>query len=125
MKPVRLVVVDDHALFRSGLISLLGEMSEFLVVGEAGNGREALDVVRRTKPDVVLLDVNMPIMGGVETVQVLKKTETCRILMLTISKSDEDLLHQILTHRKKNLKKRNNNTGGPIIGVKFFRTCCC
>jgi DNA-binding NarL/FixJ family response regulator len=95
MKPVRLVVVDDHALFRSGLISLLGEMSEFLVVGEAGNGREALDVVRRTKPDVVLLDVNMPIMGGVETVQALKKTESCRILMLTISKSDEDLFGAI------------------------------
>lgn len=95
MTPIRLVVVDDHALFRSGLVSLLGEMPEFQVVGEAGNGRDALEVVRQKKPDIVLLDVNMPVMGGVETVQVLKKSEACRILMLTISKSETDLLGAI------------------------------
>lgn len=92
---IRIVVVDDHALFRSGLISLLGDMGEFQVVGEAANGREALDVVRQTKPDIVLMDVNMPIMGGVETVRALKGHESCRIIMLTISKSDEDLLSAI------------------------------
>jgi DNA-binding NarL/FixJ family response regulator len=95
MKPIRLVVVDDHALFRSGLISLLGEMKEFQVVGEAGNGREALEVIAHTKPDVVLLDVNMPELGGVETVRSLRKTEKCSILMLTISKSEEDLFGAI------------------------------
>jgi DNA-binding NarL/FixJ family response regulator len=95
MMPVRLVVVDDHALFRAGLISLLNEMAEFQVVGEAGNGREALDVVHRTRPDVVLLDVNMPGMGGVETVEMLRKTENCKIIMLTISKSEEDLFGAI------------------------------
>ncbi|MCX8063389.1 MAG: response regulator transcription factor [Anaerolineales bacterium] len=92
---IRIVVVDDHALFRSGLISLLGDMGEFQVVGEAANGREALDVVRQTKPDIVLMDVNMPVMGGVETVRALKGHESCRIIMLTISKSDEDLLNAI------------------------------
>ncbi len=92
---IRIVVVDDHALFRSGLISLLGDMGEFQVVGEAANGREALDVVRQKKPDVVLMDVNMPVMGGVETVRALKGHEPCRIIMLTISKSDEDLLNAI------------------------------
>ncbi len=95
MMPVRLVVVDDHALFRAGLISLLNEMAEFQVVGEAGNGRDALDVVHRTRPDVVLLDVNMPVMGGVETVEMLRKTENCKIIMLTISKSEEDLFGAI------------------------------
>lgn len=92
---IRIVVVDDHALFRSGLISLLGDMGEFQVVGEAANGREALDVVRQTKPDIVLMDVNMPVMGGVETVRALKGHESCRIIMLTISKSDDDLLSAI------------------------------
>jgi DNA-binding NarL/FixJ family response regulator len=92
MKPIRLVVVDDHALFRSGLISLLNGEADFQVVGEAGNGQEALDVVLRLKPDIVLLDVNMPVMGGVETVKALKDTLDVRILMLTISKNDEDLL---------------------------------
>ena len=96
MNRVRLVVVDDHALFRAGLISLLSELPEFQVLGEAGEGEAALEVIRRTQPDVVLLDVNMPGMGGVETVQALRKSEqTCRILMLTISKNEEDLFGAI------------------------------
>lgn len=92
---IRIVVVDDHALFRSGLISLLNDMGEYQVVGEAANGREALDVVRQTKPDIILMDVNMPVMGGVETVRALKGYESSRIIMLTISKSDDDLLNAI------------------------------
>ena len=59
--------------FAPGLISLLNGTPEFQVVGEAGNGQEALDVVRRLSPDVILLDVNMPIMGGVETVTELRQ----------------------------------------------------
>jgi DNA-binding NarL/FixJ family response regulator len=96
MKPIRLLVVDDHALFRSGLISLLKGMPEFEVVGEAGNGREALDIASQLLPDVVLLDVNMPVMDGVETVRLMKESLPCRILMLTISKNDEDLFGSIL-----------------------------
>jgi DNA-binding NarL/FixJ family response regulator len=96
IKPIRLVVVDDHALFRAGLISLLGAMEEFDVIGEAGDGKSALDVIRTQKPDVVLLDVNMPEMGGVETVKAIRShNEVCRVLMLTISKSDEDLFGAI------------------------------
>jgi len=95
VKPISLVIVDDHALFRSGLVSLLLSMPQFKIIGEASNGREALDVVANTKPDVVLLDVNMPIMDGVETVRVLRKRERCRILMLTVSKHDEDLFGAI------------------------------
>jgi DNA-binding NarL/FixJ family response regulator len=95
MKHVRLVVVDDHALFRAGLVNLLDQMPDLKVVGEAGDGREALEEVQRTRPDVVLLDVNMPVMGGVETVEALKPNEDLRILMLTISKHDEDLFGAI------------------------------
>ncbi len=94
--PLRLVVVDDHALFRRGLISLLAEMPEIEVVGEAEDGLEALDVIQKTNPDVVLLDLNMPRMDGIETVRVLQqKGELCRILMLTISQEDDDLLAAI------------------------------
>lgn len=95
MKIIRLVIVDDHALFRSGLVSLVQGIQGFEVVGEAGNGREALEVVDRCKPDVVLLDVNMPIMGGVETVRALRQRHDYRILMLTISKNEEDLFGAI------------------------------
>jgi DNA-binding NarL/FixJ family response regulator len=92
---IRLVVVDDHALFRAGLISLLSEMPEFQIVGEANNGASALEVIRRVQPDVILLDVNMPVMGGVETVRALQKESAPKILMLTISKSEEDLFGAI------------------------------
>lgn len=95
MNTIRVVVVDDHALFRAGLVNLLHQMSELEIVGEAGDGEEALAIVQKTKPDVVLLDVNMPVMDGVETVQALKKSEDCQILMLTISKHDKDLFGAI------------------------------
>lgn len=88
-------MVDDHALFRAGLVSLLTTIPEFKIVGEAGDGREALSVVEMTKPDVILLDVNMPVMGGVEMVEALHEKQQPRILMLTISKHDEDLFGAI------------------------------
>lgn len=98
MSQVRLVVVDDHALFRAGLISLLSEMPEYQVVGEAGDGRSALEVIARTHPDVILLDVNMPGMSGVSVVKALRSLpagDSYRIMMLTISKNDEDLFGAI------------------------------
>ncbi len=95
MQRVRLVVVDDHALFRAGLISLLSQMPEFEVVGEAGDAREAIEVVGRAVPDVVLLDINMPGISGIEAVDEIKKVGSARVLMLTISKQDEDLFGAI------------------------------
>lgn len=96
MKPVRVLVVDDHALFRRGLVSLLSEMPDIDVVGEAEDGRRGLAAALEIKPDVVLLDVNMPVMGGVEMVRSLRRQDySGRILMLTISKQDEDLLGAI------------------------------
>ena len=100
MKPIRLVVVDDNALFRAGLIGLLGEMGDFDVVGEAADGRQAVEVIQQVQPDVVLLDVNMPIMNGIDTVRSLKRVEgseisKVRILMLTISRHEEDLFDAI------------------------------
>jgi DNA-binding NarL/FixJ family response regulator len=95
MNKIRLVVIDDHALFRAGLISLLSEMPEFQIIGEAGDGITALELIKKVKPDVVLLDVNMPGMSGVETVRALDKSEAPKVLMLTISRNDEDLFGAI------------------------------
>lgn len=95
MKRVRILVVDDHALFRAGLISLLGEMPELQVVGEADCGEVAIKLAASLKPDLILLDVHMPGMGGVRTVKALKQSEDCRVLMLTISKNDADLFGAI------------------------------
>lgn len=97
MNKLRIVVVDDHSLFRRGLISLLAEMPEFEVVGEATNGQEALPLVSRTKPDIVLMDINMPVMDGVEALKQIRHTAPDqRVLMLTISQDDNDLLGAIV-----------------------------
>jgi DNA-binding NarL/FixJ family response regulator len=95
MKTVRLVVVDDHALFRAGLVGLLEDMPDFQVVGEASNGEEAIKVVTQTQPDVVLMDINMPVMSGVQAVENLMRTGSPRILMLTISRQEDDLFGAI------------------------------
>jgi DNA-binding NarL/FixJ family response regulator len=93
---IRLLVVDDHALFRAGLVSLLGEMPGYQVVGEAQDGKSAVEAALRLRPDVILLDVNMPGMSGVEAVAAIRKTTLkSRILMLTISKNEEDLFGAI------------------------------
>jgi DNA-binding NarL/FixJ family response regulator len=93
---IRIVVVDDHALFRRGLVGLLGEMDRFQVVGEAADGEEALDIIKAQKPDIILLDVNMPKVGGIETVITLRKQRIeIPVLMLTISKYEDDLIGAI------------------------------
>jgi len=93
---IRLVVVDDHALFRRGLVSLLKDMLEFEILGEAEDGLQALELVQRVHPDVILMDVNMPRMDGIQVVQALRSRRMdVRILMLTISMEDDDLLGAI------------------------------
>jgi DNA-binding NarL/FixJ family response regulator len=79
--PVRILIVDDNAIVRRGLASLLAENPTFEIVGEAGDGREAIDVAERTSPDVVLLDVRMPVLDGVEAAERL--SERCQVLMLS------------------------------------------
>lgn len=94
--PLRLVVVDDHALFRRGLIGLLEEMPGFQVVGQAGDGEQALPVIEQSRPDVVLLDLNMPRKDGIATLrEVREKRLPVRVLMLTISQDDADLMDAI------------------------------
>jgi DNA-binding NarL/FixJ family response regulator len=95
-KHVRIVVVDDHSLFRRGLVSLLGEIPEFEVVGEAGDGKDALKVIQDKEPDIVLLDVNMPGFDGIDTVEALRnRKQKVKIMMLTISQQEEDLFGAI------------------------------
>ncbi|MEA4908681.1 MAG: response regulator transcription factor [Anaerolineaceae bacterium] len=92
-QPVRVVVVDDHILFRRGLVGLLADMGDFEVVGEANDGEEAERLIKILLPDVVLMDINMPKMTGIEVDKAIRKARIpVRILMLTISKNDADLI---------------------------------
>lgn len=95
---IKLMVVDDHALFRRGLIGLLEEMPEFIVIGEATNGREALNLLEKQRPDLLLLDINMPVMDGLQTLAALRRQyPDQKVLMLTISQSDDDLISAIVS----------------------------
>jgi len=90
---INIVLVDDHALFRKGLGQLISSDPAFKVVGEAGSGLEAMQVVARTMPDLVLLDLNMKGMDGIETLAQLKAANPqCRCVMLTVSDNEDDLL---------------------------------
>jgi DNA-binding NarL/FixJ family response regulator len=94
---VRVLIVDDHDLFRSGLRNLLEEQGVH-VVGEASAGQEALDIVRELAPDVVVMDLNMPGMGGVEATRHISTiAPLTRVLMLTISDQDNDVIDAILS----------------------------
>jgi DNA-binding NarL/FixJ family response regulator len=90
------LIVDNHTLFRQGLVSLLQSEPGFEVTGEAGSGEEALKLVPKIQPDVVLMDVKMPGIGGVEATRRLGETmPQTRILMLTVSEEEESLFAAI------------------------------
>lgn len=87
---IRVVLVDDQALFRAGIRMLVASQADLEVVGEASDGREAIDVVRATRPDVVLMDIRMPVMDGLTaTAELLADPDPPRIVMLTTFDLDE------------------------------------
>ncbi len=91
-EPIRVVVVDDQELFRRGLTMLLNVESDIEVVGEAGDGVAAADLVASAVPDVVLMDVRMPKQSGIEACQSIKDAApNARIIMLTVSDEEADL----------------------------------
>ena len=90
---IRILLVDDHAMLRSGLRALLEAEPGFVVVGEAGTGEEAVMKVPQTCPDVVVMDLSMPGMGGLEAVrQIAALGTTARVLVLTMHGEEEHLL---------------------------------
>ena len=93
---IRVVIADDHALFRRGLHIVLADEDDIEVVGEASNGAEALELCAQLAPDVVLMDVRMPGTGGIEAAKSLRDvTPGAKIVMLTISDEEEDLYEAI------------------------------
>ncbi|MDN5331816.1 MAG: two-component system, NarL family, response regulator DegU [Tepidanaerobacteraceae bacterium] len=93
MAKISVVLADDHALVRKGLKKLLEMESDIEVVGEASNGLEAVEEVRTKNPDVVLMDINMPKLNGVEAIRLLKKEKSrAKIIVLTIYDDREYLL---------------------------------
>ncbi len=95
-EPIRVLVVDDHALFRRGLEMVLGHEPDIEVIGEAGDGTEAVELASALLPDIVLMDVRMPRRSGIEACTAIKEVvPSAKIVMLTISDDEADLYDAI------------------------------
>jgi DNA-binding NarL/FixJ family response regulator len=106
MKPLRILLVDDHILFRKGMASLISGRSDLTVVGEADDGVEAVRIAHETLPDVMLMDVHMPNQDGLETLNIIREElPDTHVIMLTISDDDTDLFTAIKNGAKGYLLK--------------------
>jgi len=93
---IKIVIVDDHILFREGLAALIRQEADIQVIDLVGTVQEALDAVHKLKPDIVLMDFNLPDGTGAEATQkILQDTPDCKIVFMTMSERDEDLLAAI------------------------------
>ena len=96
LRKVRILVTDDHTLFRRGLVSLLNEVADFSVIGEATSGPQAVQMAQQTQPDILLMDVHMPGGDGVDAVkQMHELLPKVPVIMLTVSENDADLFGAI------------------------------
>lgn len=96
MEPVQILIVDNHSLFRQGIVSLLADRPNLKVVGQAKNGIEAIMLARQLKPDIILMDVHMPDCDGLEATKTIKQEMPhIHIVMLTATEEDEILFKAI------------------------------
>ena len=92
LSKIRILIADDHLVVREGLVAILNRQSDMTVVGEAGNGREALEQWRNHRPDVTLMDLRMPEMSGVEAIIAIREEDDkASVIILTTYDSDEDV----------------------------------
>lgn len=93
---IRVLIADDHAVLRHGLRLILNEPTDLSVIGEASNGEEAVALAMELQPDVVLMDVEMPHLGGIEAARRIRAVSpNIQVLMLTISSKDKDLIEAV------------------------------
>jgi len=89
---IRILLVDDHPLLRDGLRASIGAEADMQVVGEASNGQEALDLFREHRPDITLMDLKMPVMGGVQAIQAIRgQFASAKVIVLSTYEGDEDI----------------------------------
>lgn len=104
--PIRVMLVDDHPAFRKGMAALLESEPDLHVVAEAGDGRQATELFRQAPPDIVLMDLRLPGMGGVEAIIAIRKEfPHARVIVLTTFDTDEDIYRAIQSGAKSFLLK--------------------
>src|SRR6201998_1891574 len=105
-EPIRILVVDDHAIVRKGLVALLNTIDGLAVVAEASDGEEAIDAHRLHKPDVTLMDLRLPKIGGADAItRIRQEHPTARIIVLTTFDGDEDIFRALQAGAKGYLLK--------------------
>jgi DNA-binding NarL/FixJ family response regulator len=103
---IRILIADDHSVVREGLVSLVKRKSDMVVVAEAGNGREAVELWKAHRPDVTLLDLRMPELDGVGAIEEIRELdENAQIVVLTTYDGDEDIYRAIKAGAKAYLLK--------------------
>jgi len=96
MKPLRVLLADDHVLVRAGIHSLLNQLDGIDVVGEASNGREALELVEMHRPGVVLMDIDMPELNGLDaTARIVSRFPSVRVIILSVHGTEEHVLQAL------------------------------
>jgi DNA-binding NarL/FixJ family response regulator len=93
---VRILLADDHVVVRSGLRTFLEARSDFSICGEASNGREAVDLAVRRKPDVAVLDLSLPVINGVEATRQIRKNAPATEILIFTARANEDLVREAL-----------------------------
>lgn len=105
-EPIRILVVDDHHVVRQGLVALLNIMPEIKVVGEAGDGLQAIELYRSLRPDITLMDLQLPKLTGVEAIQKIRENDpNARFVVLTTFDGDEDIFRALQAGAKAYLLK--------------------
>jgi DNA-binding NarL/FixJ family response regulator len=106
MSKIQIILADDHALFREGLRSLLEDQDDIEVIGEAADGLQVEKMIQTLKPDVILMDINMPVIDGVEATRtVLRYDESISIIILTMHRQDEYVFEALKAGAKAYLLK--------------------
>ncbi|SFW63959.1 response regulator transcription factor [Cellulophaga fucicola] len=116
---ISIVLADDHSLVRDGIRSLLEEEKDLVVVAEASNGQEAIDIVEEKKPDLLIIDIRMPVMNGIEAVEILNTKGTAtKTIILSMHDSEEYILKSVKAGANGYLLKDT----GKVEFIKAIRT---
>lgn len=116
--PIRVLIADDHNLVRGGIVSLLDNVADIYVIGEAGNGQELVEKYFEIHPDVVLTDISMPVMSGIEAVKEIKKKEPmARVLFVSVYEGSE-YVYQVLKAGGSGLVHKSIVKGELVLAIK-------